>query len=222
MNRIGRNLLLACMCCVILLSVAYANGTEMPQPLTRGIHRLDSLRGFTCDFTQTLTYADGSKRVYAGLLDVRRPGEFRWQYLQPYSQLYVSNGHGIWHYEPDLMQAEHIKSLDTIDPVAMRLLDGHIHASDIHLLNDESAGLHPTVYRYKIRISQGPVLWLGLKADGSLVYMESLDGLGNHNRITLGTFSMIAPAKEVFRFSPPSGVDIVTEGQQSPGNGAQK
>lgn len=204
---------------MIPVAVAMAAGAKVPEPLQQGIHRLDALRGFSCDFTQTLSYADGSKKHYAGLLDVRRPGEFRWQYLQPYAQLYVSDGHGIWHYEPDLMQAEHIKSLNAVDPMAMRLLDGRIHAPDVHLLADESVGSHPAVYRYKVRIDQGPGLWLGVKANGSLVYLESLDGLGNRNRITLGSFSAIAPGKEVFRFSPPAGVDIVTEGQQPSGNG---
>ena len=198
---------------LVLLMPVLAIAAALPAPLAHGIARLDALKGFSCDFEQTLSYADGSQRHYAGMLDVRRPGQFRWQYLQPYAQLCISDGQGIWHYEPDLMQAEHMQSLDAVDPMAMRLLDGRIHASQIRLLANES-GAHASVYRYRIRIGQGPRLWLGLRTDGTLVYVESVDALGNRNRITLGRFSAIAPPAEVFRFSPPAGVDIVTEAQQ--------
>ena len=202
----------------LLIPALAMAAAPLPVPLAHGIARLDALKGFSCDFEQTLSYTDGSQRHYTGLLDVRRPGRFRWQYLQPYAQLYVSDGKGIWHYEPDLMQAEHMRSLDAVDPMAMRLLDGRVRASQVRLLASES-GAHASVYRYKIRIGQGPSLWLGLKPDGSLVYVESVDALGNRNRITLGRFSAIAPPAEVFRFSPPAGVDIVTDAQPSSGRG---
>jgi outer membrane lipoprotein carrier protein len=202
----------------LFLMPALAIAAALPSPLAHGIARLDALKGFSCDFEQTLSYADGSQRHYTGMLEVRRPGRFRWQYLQPYAQLYVSDGQGIWHYEPDLMQAEHMQSLDAVDPTAMRLLDGRIHAAQIRLLADES-GAHASIRRYRIRIAKGPQLWLGLKPDGALVYVESVDALGNRNRITLGSFSAIAPSAEVFRFTPPAGVDIVTDAQPPSGIG---
>jgi len=207
-----------CLLPLALLAPALAIAASLPAPLAHGIARLDALKGFSCDFKQTLSYADGSQRHYTGRLQVRRPGMFRWQYLQPYAQLYVSDGKGIWHYEPDLMQAEHMKSLDAVDPMAMRLLDGRVRASQVRLLADES-GAQVSVHRYKIRIGQGPELWLGLKPDGALVYVESVDALGNRNRITLGRFSAIAPPAEVFRFSPPKNVDIVTDAQPPSGRG---
>jgi len=214
-----RILLSVSLCC---LMHGMAMAAIMPAPLVKGIHRLDALKGFSCDFEQTLTFADGSTHHYTGLLDVLRPGRFRWQYLQPYAQLYVSDGRGIWHYEPDLMQAEHLKNLDAVDPMVLRLLDGQVHAADIHLLADESPGLHPAIYRYEVRIGQWTKLWIGLKADGSLVYLESVDALGNRNRITLGRFSAIAPSAEVFSFKPPPGVDIVTDTQLPSANGVPR
>jgi outer membrane lipoprotein carrier protein len=211
-------LLAMCICCLLPAMAAAA----MPALLQQGIQRLAGLQGFSCDFEQTLTYSDGSEKHYTGMLDVLRPGRFRWQYLQPYAQLYVSDGKGIWHYEPDLMQAEHLKNLDAVDPMVMRLLDGRVHAADIHLLADESVP-HAGIHRYKIRVGrQGPELWLGLKSDGSLVYMESLDVLGNRNRVTLGRFSAIAPSREVFSFNPPPGVDIVTDTQLPSTNGVSR
>ncbi|HXH64282.1 MAG TPA: outer membrane lipoprotein chaperone LolA [Mariprofundaceae bacterium] len=212
MSRAVRTLLVACICWLV---PGTATAAAMPAPLQQGIRHLAALQGFSCDFEQTLTFSDGSARHYTGLLDVRRPARFRWQYFKPYAQLYVSDGHGIWHYEPDLMQAEHLKSLDAVDPMVMRLLDGRVHAADIHLLANESQGLHPDVHRYKVRVGEGPQLWLGLRADGTLVYLESVDALGNRNRITLGSLSAIAPAAEVFSFSPPPGVDVVTDPQPS-------
>lgn len=219
MTQAARQLFWLGLCCMMPVTAMAA--MPVPAPLQQGIQRLSALQGFSCNFEQTLSFSDGSERHYTGLLDVRRPGRFRWQYLKPYAQLYVGDGHSIWHYEPDLMQAEHLKNLDAVDPTVMRLLDGRVHASDIHLLADESPGAHPRIYRYKVRIDRGPELWLGMRSDGSLVYLESLDALGNRNRITLGNFSAIAPPKEVFSFRPPPGVDIVTEAQQPSANGVQ-
>lgn len=177
--------------------------------LDRNIQRLSAMPGFQCHFEQLMLYTDGGKQSYAGELAVLKPGQFRWQYKKPYEQLYIGDGHVIWHYEPDLMQAERLSDLESVDPVVMRLLDGRVPLTDIHILNkakDSQAGIH----RYQIRIGEDePATWLGFFGNGELSYIEREDLLGNTNRMSLSACSYIAPAANLFSFTPPEGVEVL-------------
>lgn len=180
----------------------------MPPLLARALERLSVLQGFSCAFEQTLSFSDASRQRYAGTLDVLRPRRFRWHYTAPYEQLYISDGSIIWHYEPDLMQAEVMEGLDAVDPVVMKLLGGRIGKEDVHLLSQERER-EKGIVRYHVRIGDGPAIWLGIRNDAGLAYLESRDTLGNRNRIALNSFSYVAPQSEVFRFTPPEGVDVI-------------
>lgn len=173
----------------------------------RLITRLAEIRGFSCDFRQEVHFAEGGEKVYTGTLLVRRPGYFRWQYVTPYEQLYVSDGGLIWHYEADLMQAERMNRLDAVDPAAMKLLDGRIGAKDVRLLAPGRREGDSTGYR--VRIGDGPELTLAFRKDGSLHWLESEDMLANRNRMILLDIDKKVPAEEQFRFVPPQGVEVV-------------
>jgi chaperone LolA len=184
-------------------SSAYA--AALPAPLSKGLQQLAKLSGFSCRFEQTVFYSDGSKQSYQGTLAVARFGHFRWHYTKPYEQLYVSNGHGIWLYEPDLLQAQWLESLDAVDPVAMRLLEGRVKAKEVHLL-DEQAGV------YHVRIGDkkdAPELWLSLNRKGMPVWFESRDSLDNRNRMRLISIQQKKPAMKQFEFEVPEGIDVV-------------
>jgi len=180
----------------------------MPPLLVRALERLAALQGFSCAFEQTLSFSDATRQHYAGTLDVLRPRHFRWHYTEPYEQLYISDGSIIWHYEPDLMQAEVLEGLDAVDPVVMKLLDGRIGKKDVQLLAQEGER-EKNIVRYHVRIGDGPAIWLGIRHDAGLAYVESRDTMGNRNRIALNSFSYVAPQSEVFRFTPPEGVDVI-------------
>lgn len=175
------------------------------------LQRLAQIDGFQCVFEQTLYYTDGSTQSYAGDLAIAKPGKFRWQYQKPYAQLYVSNGQGIWHYEEDLMQAEWLPQLDSVDPVVMQLLEGRIstqslQARDVTVtMQDVAAGIQ--VYGLQL---EGTPVWLAVYADGSgLAWIESKDTLGNRNRMALSKMKYHAPAWSAFEFIPPEGVDVI-------------
>ena len=172
------------------------------------LKRLSELAGFKCYFDQLITYHDGGSHRYSGELAVRKPGRFRWHYRQPYEQLYVGDGKVIWHYEADLMQAELLSNLEAVDPVVMKLLDGRVSYSDMHVLRQEHDE-QLNVWRYQVRIGDGAAVWLGFSEHGDLSLLESQDVLGNSNRITLSTCSFIAPAENIFSFTPPAGVEVL-------------
>lgn len=172
------------------------------------IKKLAALPGFSCRFDQRMAFTDGGGQHFSGSLALLKPNRFRWQYTQPYAQLYVADGKVIWHYEPDLMQAEQMNSLESVDPSVMHLLSGQVKANEITLLKqryDEEAN----VMRYKVRFENSPEVWLGFSPSGELVDIERDDLLGNRNWMQLSACSFIAPAENLFSFSPPAGVDVL-------------
>jgi len=174
--------------------------------LDASLKRLAEMNGFQCRFEQQLVYADGSHQSFSGELAVRRPGMFRWQYHQPYEQLYVGDGRLIWHYEPDLMQAEKLSGLDAVDPVVMRLLNGRLRPEDVKLLQSGKSDGHR---RYQVQWSDAPPVWLEFDGQRNLRLVERKDVLGNINRMHLLDCTRLAPSRNLFSFTPPEGVDVV-------------
>ncbi|MDQ6957342.1 MAG: outer-membrane lipoprotein carrier protein LolA [Mariprofundaceae bacterium] len=186
-------------------SSSMAASETLPVPLKQGLQRLAELSGFSCKFEQSIFYSDGSKQVYNGTLAVAKGGHFRWQYIKPYEQLYISNGDGIWLYEPDLMQAQWLQSISAVDPVAMRLLEGRVTAKEVHVL-DATAGV------YHLRIGDGDEaaeLWLALHEKGMPVWFETRDSLDNRNRMRLLSIDEHMPDASLFEFEIPDGVDAI-------------
>jgi len=188
-------------------SLPAATTVQPDAAFSKALQRLAATEGFSCRFRQVVYFAEGGQKVYTGTLAIRRPGLFRWQYVTPYEQLYVSDGGVIWHYEADLMQAEKMQMLDAVDPAAMKLLDGRVGVADIKLLAiDREKGGSKS---YRIRIADGPELSLAFRESGELYWLESKDMLGNRNRMILTDVDRRLPEAGQFHFVPPEGVDVV-------------
>jgi len=175
----------------------------MPGELANTLKSLAKAGGFSATFTQRIRFSDGSLQRYRGEVDVLTPGRFRWRYIQPFEQLFVSDGFNIWHYEPDLMQVTVLKEMRDVDPSVIRLLDGSIGVDDVHLLKAD-AGKH----RYYVRIGDNTRVWIGVR-HARLAYVESVDTLGNSNRLILERMQLTAPDAGRFAFVVPEGVDVV-------------
>ena len=60
---------------------------------------------FQGSFEQSLIDADGQViENTTGMLEIQRPGQFRWSYIEPYEQWLVADGVNIWSYDVDLAQ----------------------------------------------------------------------------------------------------------------------
>jgi len=190
-----------------LLLPGMATAAPLPDDLARTLKQLADAHGFSSQFKQTIRFSDGTMQTYQGELAVLQPGRFRWNYTKPYEQLYVSDGHVIWHYEPDLMQVQILKRVQGVDPAVMRLLDGSLGFGNVILLEDGNEA-NRTMHRYHVRIGAKTEVWLGL-AGHRLAYVESVDALGNHNRIRLVHMTVHPPAAAMFVFRIPDGVDVL-------------
>ena len=189
------------MLCMLL--PVWASAATSESVFQQRLTQMSALPGFSCAFEQTLYFFDGGEQVYQGQLDVLRPGRFRWHYAQPYEQLYVSNGEVIWHYEPDLLQAERLQDLSAVDPVVMRLLDGQLSAEQIQVLDSTANRV------WHIRITDGPELWLALRENGEIDWLESTDMVGNRNRLRFTDWQLHSPQAKILEFSAPEGVDVI-------------
>lgn len=175
----------------------------LPVELSVLLQKLKDARGFSAGFRQSLQFSDGSRQLYTGELDVLPPGRFRWRYIEPYEQLFISDGFSIWHYEPDLMQATVLKEMRDVDPAVMQLLGGRLRLAEVHLLEAQAAE-----HRYYVRIAGQTKVWIGIQ-HGRLDYIEGSDALGNTNRISLTDMRLTPPDAGRFAFVPPEGVDLV-------------
>ena len=66
---------------------------------------VDDMVTFRGDFEQSLVDATGQiVENTVGVLEIQRPGKFRWSYVEPYEQWLVADGLNIWSYDVDLAQ----------------------------------------------------------------------------------------------------------------------
>ena len=70
---------------------------------------LNDVRTMSARFEQSLIDADNVVVEESnGVLEIQRPGRFRWVYDQPYEQIMVADGLNVWSYDVDLAQVQSI------------------------------------------------------------------------------------------------------------------
>lgn len=84
-------------------ALAVASDEDAGRRLVDGF--VDDIITFRGDFEQVLLDADEQviERT-AGMLEISRPGKFRWTYVEPYEQWLLADGLNIWSYDVDLAQ----------------------------------------------------------------------------------------------------------------------
>lgn len=179
------------------------------------VEYLDTLHSYTASFEQQRFDETGELLETAhGDCNIERPGRFRWNYLDPYKQVIVSDSHKLWIYDEDLAQV-------TVNDVA-----GGAPGTPAELLSAE----FEVTTRYAVRhigVKDG-VDWYGLTpkdattqfqqvelglADGDVKAMRLKDNLGQTTVLRFDAVKRNAPlAASLFEFTPPADVDVVTGG----------
>jgi outer membrane lipoprotein carrier protein len=172
-------------------------------------------RTVRADFSQTVL--DKSRSVVqtaSGAMQFERPGKFRWVYEKPYEQLIVGDGERIWFYDRDLAQVT-VRKLDAAigsSPAALLAGNNDIE-KNFHLLEIGLQGSVEWVEATpKTRESTFERVLLGFTPEGILRAMELHDNFG---QVTVLEFSGVEQNRklppELFKFSPPEGVDVISE-----------
>lgn len=171
------------------------------------------LKTASATFQQVVTGPNGENVQSAqGLLQMKSPNRFRWEYSKPNDQLIVADGTKIWVYEPDLKQVT-VKPQDALNqdnPLSAlsspEALDRFYKVTEL----PEQRGIRWLQLVPK-RPESSPFDKALLGFDGNgLRSMRLFDNLGQVSEFRFGSWKRNAAiADNKFRFTTPKGVEEV-------------
>ena len=194
-------------------SVVFAGNAE--QRLEQFFKQVQSMRA---DFTQTVISENRrSAEKSQGMLQMQRPGKFRWEYQTPYEQQIIANGKNLWIYDVEMEQVI-VKKLDlALGDTPAVLLSGGANIADrfdvkeISVEGEGESSLYWLQLLPKQQEASFEKLLLAFAGD-NLQIMELKDAFGQIPRLTFSNLEQ-NPAinSSVFSFEPPAGVDVIDE-----------
>jgi outer membrane lipoprotein carrier protein len=186
---------------------ALAGGREQLASFTKNLKGLDGR------FEQRVYDPNGRQTELAsGSVRLSAPRQFRWEYLPPAAQLIVADGDHVWIYDPDLEQVtvRNQSSEEQASPLAVLIDPVELDRQFNVVEAGKSDGLEWLELLPK-KPDEAPFLKarLGFGPQG-LARMELNDALGQRTVLAFSAWSRNpAFAKDLFRFVPPPGVDVV-------------
>lgn len=182
---------------------------------------VDTLRDFVRDvksaravFTQTVTSPDGAKKkTSSGIFEFQRPNRFRFAYQKPFEQLIVADGQKVWIYDADLNQVSSRKLAQAVGATPAALLAGGSLDRDFELTALPSReGLEWAQATPKAQ--EGGTFQSVRVAfrNKALAAFEITDNFGQRSLLQ---FTQVEPnaslAPELFKYTPPSGADVIEQ-----------
>jgi outer membrane lipoprotein carrier protein len=148
-----------------------------------------------------------------GTMQFSRPDKFRWEYDKPYEQLIVGDGTRVWLYDKDLNQITVRRFDRALGSSPAALLAGSSEIDKDYNVTGMSSrdGLDWLEAVPRTRDTAFERILLGFGKSG-LEAMELRDQFGQITVIKFSTIERNAKlAPELFRFTPPKGVDVISE-----------
>lgn len=173
---------------------------------------IDQVHAASGSFQQSQIGAQGaSRQVQQGLFSFQRPGKFRWEVLQPYEQLIVSDGQRVYQYDPDLDQVTERSAGQAIgtSPAALLFGSGSLDQSFDLQQQPDSDGLQWLRAIPKAADAGFVHADIGF-SQGMPQRLDLLDAFGQVSRIRFTDLQANPdlPA-ETFSFTVPDGADLV-------------
>ncbi|MEM5315607.1 outer membrane lipoprotein chaperone LolA [Paraburkholderia sp. JHI869] len=217
-----RALFLALGASVLMVSQAYASGTDQLKQFVSQVHaargsfvqrELKAPSGAK-NASDAIATATMNAKTSSGTFVFARPGKFIWSYEKPYQQLLQSDGDNLYVYDKDLNQVTERKLGGALGASPAAILFGSNDLDKNFTLSDAGVknGIDWLELIPKSKDTQFKSVGIGFR-DGNLQAMELHDVFGN---VTLLTFSNIEknpslPAS-TFTFVRPKGADLITGG----------
>ena len=201
--------------------VAAASATVAPADDSDALRELLApMREYAAEFEQLVV--DGRGRVVqtaTGSMRLQRPGRFRWEVVEPYSQLIVTDGTTVYVFDADLEQVT-VQPLDeTLQGTPARLLIGSMDALEatFAVVREETASftLHPrdeeAQYRWiHLEFALPPGVADEATSGALLVGIVIVDHLDQETRVVFRNPTLRPPpAAGVFDFRIPDDVDVI-------------
>jgi outer membrane lipoprotein carrier protein len=196
---------------VCLGHAAAQSAQEMAQRVDRHYNQLHSLKaGFSESYEGM-----GVKRTESGTLLLLKPGRMRWDYSSPAGKLFLLDGQYGWFYSKGDSQVQRIpaKQLDDLRS-PLRFLLGHTQLEkELNGLTvaGASGGRFTLSGQPKGQENRVRRLTLTVTADGAIngIEIEEVDGALTRFSFT-GEQANVGVPGEAFRFTPPTGVPVVS------------
>lgn len=163
-------------------------------------------------FEQSLIDADGEiLEVTSGTLEIQRPGQFRWSYVEPFEQVLVADGLNIWSYDIDLAQVTVKPQAEALSSTPALLLGGSENAMQQFVNEGSFVESETTWVRLSPKNTESGFRRVELGfADDQLSRMVFFDNLDQTTLVALYEVTVNKPIDEKrFEFSIPDGVDVV-------------
>jgi len=198
--------------CQLLIFICYPLVSRAATPTDLLNNFLNGLETYSAAFEQRL-YDETGKELEksVGVFYLRRPGMFHWAYLEPYSQLIISDGSTLWIYDEDLAQVSIRNVSHHIEESPAAILGGDVNIAEHYVVieqqpEDDIRWLELTPRDLE---SQYETIRLGIRQN-HLVKMELFDNLKQKNLITfLDTKRNTRLNLDLFSFKVPEGVDVI-------------
>ena len=176
------------------------------------------LKSVTADFSQSVTDSNGHRGDESrGTMALQAPRQFRWETQEPYQQTIVADGTRVWVYEPDLEQVS-VRSQSSEEAHSPLTVLTDLSQLDKDFEASESGERDGAVWLKLASRAKDPEFEyaeLGFSAQ-SLERMLFKDQLGNTTEIRFSNWRRNPKlAADMFKFTPPKGVDVI--GNTDPG-----
>jgi outer membrane lipoprotein carrier protein len=185
---------------------ADADGRQLIDEFVQNVHTMSGR------FEQSLV--DANERIVEsanGTFEIRRPGQLRWLYEEPYEQVLVADGLNVWSYDLDLAQVTVKPQAEVLSSTPALLLGGSRHVLDDFIYDGsfEDRGTEWVRLLPKDPDSSFDRVELGFN-DGTLTRMIFADNLDQTTLVAM--FDVVLNGEidpDHFRFVAPDGVDVV-------------
>ena len=173
---------------------------------------LSSIQSMQANFEQSLYDEDlNHLEDSRGVMYLQRPGRFRWDYVEPYPQMIISNGQTLWLYDSELAQVT-VKSLDQgIENTPSMLLSSEEPLEDHFEIAELPASDDKVWVELKPKSPDATFSNMRLVFAGDDLHsMELVDSFGQTTQIK---FLLLRKNPDIdenrFEFIPPDGVDVI-------------
>lgn len=163
-------------------------------------------------FEQSLLDANGQLvEVSSGTLEIQRPGQFRWSYVDPYEQWLVADGLNIWSYDVDLAQVIVKPQAHALANTPALLLGGSEGALEQFNYEGSYVEANTTWVRLTPKNTGSGFVRVELGfMEGTLHRMVFFDNLEQTTLISLSDVSVNEPIDPSrFAFTAPADADVV-------------
>jgi outer membrane lipoprotein carrier protein len=173
---------------------------------------VNDIQTLTAEFEQSLVDADGALvEETSGSLEIRRPGRFRWSYVDPYEQVLVADGLNVWSYDVDLAQVTVKPQAQALSNTPALLLGGSAEAMEQFSYEGSLVLDDLTWVSLSPRNTESGFLRVDMGfTDAGLERMVFFDNLGQRTTVVLSGVAVNEPVPaERFEFVVPDDVDVV-------------